>query len=156
MVDQLFTFQRLSKTLVLSLSCLVRCLLFCYSDFTSKGGVSLLDNEDDDDDDDDYNFYLHPRVFLLILQREEWREREREISMWERNIDQLSPIWDQTRDPTCDLSLCPDQESNPQSYGMDGTPTNPATWPGLIIIILFNILKIKKFSAHVSYWFYHS
>lgn len=66
-------------TLILSLSCLVRCLLFGYSEFTSKGGVSLLDSEDDDDDD--YNFYLCSRVCLLILQREEWREKEREISV---------------------------------------------------------------------------
>ena len=62
------------------------------------------------------SFFLH--CFLE-------RERERETSMWKRNINCLPPIHTPTGDRTYDLSMCPDQGSNPQPFGpRDDAPTN--------------------------------
>ena len=44
----------------------------------------------------------------------------------------LSSIYASTGDWTCNLSMCPDQGSNPQDFGtQDDAPTNWAIWPGL-------------------------
>ena len=67
--------------------------------------------------------------FFYWFQREgKWRRKGgRETSMWERNINQLplthTPTGDQTHNP----SLCLDQESNLQPFGLwDSTqPTEP-------------------------------
>ena len=55
--------------------------------------------------------------------------------MWEKNINHLLPetsiACSPTRDRTGTLSMCPDQDSNPQPFGVqDDAPANWATWPG--------------------------
>ena len=76
-----------------------------------------------------FYFNSHPRICLLILEREEGgegereRERERERLMWERNIDQLRPGHTPTGDWMCNLGMCPDQELNPQPSGVQGDAT---------------------------------
>ena len=56
-------------------------------------------------------FNPHPRVCLLICrERKEGREREGEK---EKNVNWLPPVCTLTRDLTCNLGMCPDQESNP-------------------------------------------
>ena len=53
------------------------------------------------------------------------RERGRETSMGERNTDQLPPIRSLTGDRTYKPGMCPDQELNPQPFGLgDDTLTN--------------------------------
>ena len=72
-----------------------------------------------------YFFNPHPRICLLILEREEERERE-------RNVDLLPPVHDQTGDRTDNLGMCPDWELNPQPFGVqDDASSNQATWLGL-------------------------
>ena len=71
-------------------------------------------------------------MFIDFRETEWGGAREREPVMWERNIDWLPPIRAPTRDWTWNLGMCPDQESNPQPFGVqDDTPTNRATQPGL-------------------------
>ena len=68
-------------------------------------------------------------------ERERERERERETSVWGRNIRQLPPICTQTGDGTRNLGMCPDQESNPQSFGVrDDAPTKWATGQGSLFL----------------------
>ena len=60
--------------------------------------------------------------------REKGRETEREASMWERNIDRLSPLLTLTKDRTWNLDMCPDGESNLRPpCAQDDAPTNWAT-----------------------------
>ena len=47
-----------------------------------------------------------------------WRERERDTSMWVRNIAWLPPICSPAGDRTCNLGMCPDQESTLQHFGV--------------------------------------
>ena len=57
--------------------------------------------------------------------------RERETLMWEKNINPLPPIRTPTGDWTCNLGMCPDQDSDPWSFGVwDDASTNWATLPG--------------------------
>ena len=52
-------------------------------------------------------------------EREGGREREREGGReGEREIGQLPLIHTRTRDPTCNLGLCPDWGLNPQPFGV--------------------------------------
>ena len=70
----------------------------------------------------------HLRICLLILEKEEGGERmsEKETLMWERSIDRSPPICAPTRGWTHILSLGPDRELNPQTFGVwDDTPTKP-------------------------------
>ena len=85
----------------------------------------------------DYCFFFfnpHLRICLPILEREEGmeggREREGETLMWERNINWLSLIYPGTRDWTCNLGICPDQELNLWPFdAQDYTqPTEPYGW----------------------------
>ena len=63
-------------------------------------------------------------------EREKRRKRERERDIIVRNINWFLPIRSPTRDQTCNLGMCPDWESNPQTFGVwDDAPTNWATWP---------------------------
>ena len=49
----------------------------------------------------------------------------REGEEGERNIGQLSPVHAPTGDRTCNLGVCPDQESNLPPFGVwDDAPTN--------------------------------
>ena len=69
----------------------------------------------------------HPRICFYLFQKGEGREteRERETSMWERNIDQLPPGGTPTRDQTLNPGMCPDQGSDLQSLGVwEDAPTN--------------------------------
>ena len=69
-------------------------------------------------------------MFLLIL--EKGRERERETSLWERNIDWLPPVPALIGDWTHNLGTCPDWESSPQPFGVrDDAPANWTTQAGL-------------------------
>ena len=66
---------------------------------------------------------------MLIDFRERRREREgrrdRQTEIDVRNINQLPFVCTPTRDPTHNLGMCPDRESNPQTFGVkDNTPTN--------------------------------
>ena len=80
----------------------------------------------------------HPRICLLILEREGGREvgkererkTERETLMWERNTDQLLPTRAPARDRICNLGMCPDQDRgcNILVYGTTLQPPEP---PGL-------------------------
>ena len=71
-----------------------------------------------------------PGICLLILEKEEGRGRKegREEGRREREriIDWLPPIGTLTKDQTCNLGTCPDQELNPWPFGVwDDAPTEP-------------------------------
>ena len=54
------------------------------------------------------------------------REKEKESSMWDRNINQLPPLHAPTGIQTHSLGMCPDRGSNPQPWGaQDNAPTEP-------------------------------
>ena len=55
--------------------------------------------------------------------------RERETSVWERNINQLPPIWALTRDWTHNLGMYPDQGSNLQTFWYTDNAPNNCTTP---------------------------
>ena len=70
--------------------------------------------------------------------RETGREKEREILMWDRNIDWLLPIHTPTGNWTCNLSMCPDWELNSHPFGVrDDTPTTEPHQPGLFGFKIF-------------------
>ena len=56
-------------------------------------------------------------MFLLILEREEGGQRERETWMGEKSIDQLPPIHALTEDGTHNPGMRPDWDSNLQPFG---------------------------------------
>ena len=54
-------------------------------------------------------------------------------------------------DWTRNLGMCPDQESNPQPFGVwDDAPTNLATWPGLILFFCCSCRHIFLVDQRVS------
>ena len=53
-------------------------------------------------------------MFIDFSQR--GKEREREASMGKRNVDQLPPIHVPIGNGTRNLGVCPDQESNLQTF----------------------------------------
>ena len=60
------------------------------------------------------------------------RQTEKETSVWEINIDWLSPVFSLTGYWTYNLRMCPDLELNLQPFGVENSaPTNWATQPGL-------------------------
>ena len=68
-------------------------------------------------------------MFLLILESEKGREKEKH--QCERNINGLPPAQNPTGEATCNLTVCPAQESKPQCFGLqDGTAAGRATFPG--------------------------
>ena len=71
-------------------------------------------------------FHTHQRTCSLTLERRDGREKGgREISMGERNINQLPLIHTLTRDRTCNLGMCLDWESKPRPSSLwDRAPTN--------------------------------
>ena len=73
--------------------------------------------------------YPHFRTCLLILDRREGRETERErTSIWERYITWLPLTHAPTRDQTCNSGTCPDWELNLWPFSLrDDAPTNWAT-----------------------------
>ena len=73
----------------------------------------------------------------------------------ERNINWLSPICALTRDGTCNLGMCPDGGSNPQSFGIrDNAPTDWAT-PARVIKSLFkrscHLISLPDYLARISF-----
>ena len=72
-------------------------------------------------------FNPHPRMYLLVLGREEGIERERKRGRErEREI-----VCATTGDWTHNLGMCPDWRLNPQPFGVwEDAPTNWSTWPG--------------------------
>ena len=66
----------------------------------------------------------HPRIGVLILEREEGRQRERERQR-ERNINRLPPVRAPTGCQTHSLGRGPDKKSDPQPFGVqNNAPTN--------------------------------
>ena len=73
-------------------------------------------------------------ICVLILEREKERQTDRQTLMWEINLDLLPLVCASTRDWTCNLGMFPDQESNPQAFGVwIDSPRKWNTWPGLLI-----------------------
>ena len=69
----------------------------------------------------------------MILKKKERRERKRERNINVRNMGQLPPTHDPTRDKAHNLGMCPDQGLNPHTFGVwDNDPTNWAKY------IIFN------------------
>ena len=70
--------------------------------------------------------------------REERRgeEKRRDTLMWERNIDQLPPVYTLTGDQTCNLDMCPNRGSNTHLlvYGTMLQPTALARAVSVILI----------------------
>ena len=56
--------------------------------------------------------------------------------MWERNIDQLPPVYTLTRDWTRNPGMCLDQELNPQPFLVHGMTLQPTEPPGQDSIVL--------------------
>ena len=68
--------------------------------------------------------------------------RERGTLKWERNIHQFPPVCAPMGDQIHNLGMCPDRESNPQTFGVqDNASTNWATWPGYRDATLNQIAK---------------
>ena len=66
-----------------------------------------------------YSIFLILTWGYVFLKKMIW-ERERETTMWERNIYWLLPVHTLTHN----LGMRPDQELNPQPFSVqDGTPT---------------------------------
>ena len=66
-------------------------------------------------------------LFGVFLEREGKgeRERERNIDMREKNIDRLPLTYTLTRDRIHISGMCPDWESNSQTFGLwDSAPTS--------------------------------
>ena len=96
--------------------------------------------------------------YLLILEREEGRDRNREILMWERNINWLPLLHTLTGDGICNLDMFPNQESNPWPFGVqDDTSTNWATPARAIIMLIswnFSCLNFSKIPNYISQHFH--
>ena len=74
---------------------------------------------------------------MFIDFREEEGERQRETSVWERNVDRWHPIVPD-QGSNLQLGMCPAWESNPQPFGVwVNAPTNWATQPVLNIFDIF-------------------
>ena len=98
-------------------------------------------------------FYLiltRGHFFIAFRERRRGEERERELSMWERNVDQLLLVSSRTGDRTHNWGVCPYWKSIPQSFGVwDDAPTNWATLARAESLFLkYYILSMSK--AHVS------
>ena len=83
----------------------------------------------------------------LVLERGEGREKEREISMWERYINWFPLAHAPTGDLTCNPDMCPDWESNRWLFGSQASiqPTVPHQ-PGpnvSFMVCVFYLDKIK-------------
>lgn len=68
-----------------------------------------------------------------------------------RNIDWLPPICTLTSGGTGNLDICPNRESNPRPFGIQGdSPTNGATWLGLYktFLNLHNDKGISEIFVH--------
>ena len=60
----------------------------------------------------------------MILEREEGREKERNIGMTEKHLS-VASCTHPNQESNPNLSMCPDQELNPEPFGAwNNTPTN--------------------------------
>ena len=76
----------------------------------------------------------------------DFRNRGRKRNIDVRNIDQLPPTQAPSGDWTCNLGMCSDRKLNPQPFGVqDGTPSNWATWPGLILSFFLSFFFFLRF-----------
>ena len=93
----------------------------------------------------DFSF-LNPylKIYLLILEREKGRERE-------RNINWLPPTYVLTMDWTHSLGMCLDQGSNLQPFVVwEDAPTNLATRKGPFVIY-YMFIKSPENSSQVHF-----
>ena len=90
-----------------------------------------------------YHFipFLRKDFLLFICRDREGRKKERETSMWERNIDQSPLVYQPTRYQTHNPGICPNQESNWRLFALwnDTKPTEPYR-SGLFIIFFEDIM----------------
>ena len=88
---------------------------------------------------------LNQGYFIIDFRKRKGdRKRDRETSMWEININRLPLTLSPTRDGTCNLGMCPDQESNPKPFGIwDNAPTNWTTQPGPMVGSLISVLRFS-------------
>ena len=105
-----------------------------------------------------FSFFLS---FLLFFYRERegkgGKKRGRESSMWERNINQLPLICTLSRDQTCNLGMCPDQETNWQPFTLwDDPQTTESHWWGPMSIfntaVIVVLLKSNVVTAQNLHW----
>ena len=91
--------------------------------------------------------YNHPRVYLLILEGGEGRERERNIDVKEKHQSIASHMCP-TRSWTCNLGICPEWGSNATPFCLqEDVPTNWTTWQGLACLLSYN-LRPEHFTTH--------
>ena len=91
------------------------------------------------------------RIYLLIWEREDGGERERNSDV--RNINWLPTICALTRDGTRSLGMCPDQELNLQPFdAWDDVPTHWATWPGPKSCFLRKRLASLFYAPNIWHW----
>ena len=90
----------------------------------------------------------------MILDREEAGEKEIETSLLERNMDWLPPVCTQTGGGTYNPGMCPDQESNSQSFGIwENAPTNQTNWPGLVLVNF--MCQLDRTHEVLRHWVQH-
>ena len=78
-------------------------------------------------------FFFFPRFYLLISERREGREKERERNIYVQEIHRLVAFYTSpTGDLAINLGMCPDQESNQWPLGSQvGTQSIEPHQPGL-------------------------
>ena len=82
------------------------------------------------------------------------KERGRETSTWEGNIDWLPPKCSTTRDRTHNLGMCPEREMNLQSFCVrDNIPTNwaPGQSSSVIFLIYFKVTHSLAIISFLSF-----
>ena len=72
------------------------------------------------------------------------REREREASMWERNIDQLPSIPSLIEDQTHNVGMFSDRRSNPQPFWCTGRCSNQLGHLDRARNIFFTLLNLPE------------
>ena len=117
-------------------------LRLCYPNKTKFGSISFF-------------FYIYFSVRLLTLERQEGREKERNIDV--RNIDWLPPICSPPGNSTHDIGMCLDQELNLKPFGVwDHAPTNWATMAGASISFFYFLQEYFKdwifFHFFLTFW----
>ena len=95
------------------------------------------------------NFDPHLRIFLLLT-LERGREREKNIDVG--NTDHLTPVCAPTRVQTYNLGMCPDQESNPQTFCCTGQCSSQLSHPARAhpFLIIKIPIELKIFGRHPS------
>ena len=102
-----------------------------------------------------FTFFLNPhlRTFLLILERGEVKERERERKFYVRE-EHLTVTshrlhnWDQTHN----LGMCPGWKSNPQSFrSPDNTPTKWAMPASATVLSSVVYNQTKRFTNNTKW-----